>query len=717
MDSVVLVKGWKKGANWSFPRGKINKDEDDLDCAVREVYEETGLDLRAAGLVPTERKPRFIELPMREQQLRLYMFRDIPMDTKFQPRTRKEISKIQWYKLSELPAFRKKGGQNQNDNGPGPAVNKFYMVAPFLVPLKKWIYSQKKLDEKRAVSGAHGLLPHHLAADDVVTTEDDTWAPGYSEQQSHVPAIETLDGATRELQRLLKMQPPTQGLQSAPQEDKGTALLSILQSNSARTAPPMHQNAPLPHTSFDAAISELRQPRNPHHHTNLNPIHVLSQQPPPSFPFAPDHGNISWNQNQPPTLAHQTRNAPQFYPDMAGQQPPLPHPHGQPPQAQGLMPQNGLFQDQAASQHSSALHNIHLSPVHGQGQLPGQQNSQLPTGPGSAKLSGASLALLSAFKRDTGSDQNAPTAGHAAQPGSHSSPYLDHRVPGGSLNQSGETSGRGPAEQANVSELVGSSVQPKGDPHRSALLGMFKKSPSEASAHQSQGGSQQENHPTNIAQYPGQLRQPENMLLQQLQGSRVPANQQLSLEQLSIQPKKTQSPVPTYRGENPSPYQYHQSQYSQQQQTIRSPFAPSPGQQPQPPRILQRGQRFEDFASPAGQQPGPSPKTSPFVAHHVAQGVPGSAPGPSVGHSNADQTQRQEAPREQKKQLLSLFGKQAATGDVAPVSGMEPANAGDLPRSRVSSMASKGGETPISPAEQTFLLDYLQSVTNNAGRR
>ena len=33
MDECVLVKGWKKGANWSFPRGKINKDENDLDCA------------------------------------------------------------------------------------------------------------------------------------------------------------------------------------------------------------------------------------------------------------------------------------------------------------------------------------------------------------------------------------------------------------------------------------------------------------------------------------------------------------------------------------------------------------------------------------------------------------------------------------------------------------------------------------------------------------
>lgn len=41
MERVVLVKGWKKGASWSFPRGKINKDEKDLDCTIREVWEET----------------------------------------------------------------------------------------------------------------------------------------------------------------------------------------------------------------------------------------------------------------------------------------------------------------------------------------------------------------------------------------------------------------------------------------------------------------------------------------------------------------------------------------------------------------------------------------------------------------------------------------------------------------------------------------------------
>jgi mRNA-decapping enzyme subunit 2 len=68
MDHVLLVKGWKKGAKWSFPRGKINKDEPDLDCAIREVYEETGYDAKEAGLVPDDSDVKFIEMVMREQR-------------------------------------------------------------------------------------------------------------------------------------------------------------------------------------------------------------------------------------------------------------------------------------------------------------------------------------------------------------------------------------------------------------------------------------------------------------------------------------------------------------------------------------------------------------------------------------------------------------------------------------------------------------------------
>ena len=144
MDQVVLVKGWKKGANWSFPRGKINKDEDDLDCAVREVYEETGFDLRAAGLVKDATEMKHIEITMREQHMRLYVFRGIPLDTYFEPRTRKEISKIGWWKLHDLPTLSKARKSHDMVEERAGNPSKFYMVAPFLIPLKKWIAQQRR---------------------------------------------------------------------------------------------------------------------------------------------------------------------------------------------------------------------------------------------------------------------------------------------------------------------------------------------------------------------------------------------------------------------------------------------------------------------------------------------------------------------------------------------------------------------------------------------
>lgn len=150
LDSVLLVRGWKNGASWSFPRGKINKDEPDLDCAIREVWEETGFDVRKAGLVPKDEDVKYIEMSIRDQHMRLYVFRDVPIDTYFEPRTRKEIGKIQWYKLMELPTQKK--GKNRQSNGTAGDLashaNKFYMVAPFINGLKKWITQQKKLSKQ-----------------------------------------------------------------------------------------------------------------------------------------------------------------------------------------------------------------------------------------------------------------------------------------------------------------------------------------------------------------------------------------------------------------------------------------------------------------------------------------------------------------------------------------------------------------------------------------
>ncbi|OBT61345.1 hypothetical protein VE03_09312 [Pseudogymnoascus sp. 23342-1-I1] len=279
LDAVVLVKGWKKGANWSFPRGKINKDEDDLDCAVREVYEETGYDIRAAGLVPETEEVKYIDIPMREQHIRLYVFRDVPMDTHFEPRTRKEISKIEWYRLSDLPAFRKKTHQTGNDAEVAKNANKFYMVAPFLVPLKKWVQQQKKKDSERASNNQY--LSQY--ADEGQTEEEGFRSaiegfemPISNAHGASAPELNTMEGATAALHRLLKIQPATQGLQPSsvnaaqyPPGNTGDALLAILRGKPQGET----QQAPAqpPQRPSEFAYNSVPTQRNPQHQYSMNP--------------------------------------------------------------------------------------------------------------------------------------------------------------------------------------------------------------------------------------------------------------------------------------------------------------------------------------------------------------------------------------------------------------------------------------------------------------
>lgn len=397
MDSVVLVKGWKKGANWSFPRGKINKDEDDLDCAIREVYEETGLDLRAAGLVPPNDQVKYIEVTMKGQQLRLYVFRGIPMDTNFQPRTRKEISKIQWYKLSELPAFKKdkKGGHGQNADHKGSEAetavnnnnnsNKFYMVAPFLVPLKKWVSQQKKLD-------ARAMHNHSLAAysaqEEAVTEEETATQTEAAVDTDAKPAaaIDTLEGATRELQRLLKIQPPTQGIQQqappaeAQNRDAGEALMAILQAQGSKAQVSqgdamMQKQAAGEHQYFQPHApmypyqdGGVPQPSASHPHHDQQYPYAMPRPPPPyqqqpqsNFDFAPNaNANAHTQAHQPqsvpfgharppPPPAHQHQDHETAEPLMLSRQHygkdpiPLMHPQPLPPQVQQTLLTRGMF--------------------------------------------------------------------------------------------------------------------------------------------------------------------------------------------------------------------------------------------------------------------------------------------------------------------------------------------------------------------------------------
>lgn len=282
MDSAVLVKGWKKGANWSFPRGKINKDEDDLTCAIREVYEETGYDLEVAGLVPKDRHVKYIDLTIRDQDLRLYVFRGVPMDTHFEPKTRKEISKIQWWRISDLPSFHKKGQQHQVEAANN--ANKFYMVAPFIRSVRKWAIEQKNKDLARATSNQY--LSAGMSHDEFLTEEDQGAESNVPDAHPSVPNIFQLETALR---TALKIQPPTEGLQldaitaiQSPVRDSGQELLALLQGKTglSNLAPKSNLH---PETPQDHILTQPPFPKTPTHPQPRSSI-FQSFQPVPVFP-------------------------------------------------------------------------------------------------------------------------------------------------------------------------------------------------------------------------------------------------------------------------------------------------------------------------------------------------------------------------------------------------------------------------------------------------
>ncbi|CDR32703.1 m7GpppN-mRNA hydrolase dcap-2 [Caenorhabditis elegans] len=137
MDHVVLVQSYfAKGKNWGFPKGKINQAEPPRDAAIRETFEETGFDF---GIYSEKEKKfqRFIN----DGMVRLYLVKNVPKDFNFQPQTRKEIRKIEWFKIDDLPT-------DKTDELPAYLQgNKFYMVMPFVKDIQ--IYVQKEKEKLR----------------------------------------------------------------------------------------------------------------------------------------------------------------------------------------------------------------------------------------------------------------------------------------------------------------------------------------------------------------------------------------------------------------------------------------------------------------------------------------------------------------------------------------------------------------------------------------
>lgn len=111
---VLLVKD-RRSKLWSFPKGKCNRDEEDIQCARRELKEETGLVItedpvsthKLRGGVyfvfpVTSADGDFRQDPSETRGLETVP-RSVTSTTRFTPRFGWEIEEVSWWPLDTLP--------------------------------------------------------------------------------------------------------------------------------------------------------------------------------------------------------------------------------------------------------------------------------------------------------------------------------------------------------------------------------------------------------------------------------------------------------------------------------------------------------------------------------------------------------------------------------------------------------------------------------------
>eukprot|EP00730_Choanoeca_flexa_P000058 TRINITY_DN10026_c0_g1_i2.p1 TRINITY_DN10026_c0_g1~~TRINITY_DN10026_c0_g1_i2.p1 ORF type:complete len:300 (+),score=59.79 TRINITY_DN10026_c0_g1_i2:55-954(+) len=134
-DKVLMVKSFSK--TWGFPRGKIDKDEELSDCAVRETVEETGYD--CATKINAE---DYIELKDGNDRVnRLFIIEDVPEDFAFSTQTKGEIMDIQWFRVADLVKADAK-----------ELKKKFFTSNAFFKPLEKRL--QQRRSQRKVINEA-----------------------------------------------------------------------------------------------------------------------------------------------------------------------------------------------------------------------------------------------------------------------------------------------------------------------------------------------------------------------------------------------------------------------------------------------------------------------------------------------------------------------------------------------------------------------------------
>lgn len=110
MTKVLMVKGYESGAKWGYPKGKLKYRESTSTGAIREVNEETGLDISEF----LTRKSERLEINMHGKTNYLYIVKVSSEDRDLTPLCRGEVSAIQWIPIKTIPGA-EGSSMNQTD--------------------------------------------------------------------------------------------------------------------------------------------------------------------------------------------------------------------------------------------------------------------------------------------------------------------------------------------------------------------------------------------------------------------------------------------------------------------------------------------------------------------------------------------------------------------------------------------------------------------------
>ncbi|KAJ6005930.1 hypothetical protein N7451_003874 [Penicillium sp. IBT 35674x] len=729
MDEVVLVKGWKKGANWSFPRGKINKGEKDLDCAIREVYEETGFDVRNANLVEDDDAVKYIEISMREQHMRLYVFRGVPRDAYFEPRTRKEISKIEWYKLSELPTLKK----NKQDEGLAVAnANKFYMVAPFLHPLKKWISQQKKHVSKAQGGATYSQNEGYTSVDENGFQTSDSMFPSAAAHgvpvPSDLPEVTSVEDASSHLKRLLNINggvstpAQTQAAQpaqpAAVDQSKSNALLELLRQGSQDAVPQVRNAANAPPTLPMAQAPHLAPnffPGFPQQQQHMAPTNFMQQTSAQPFYNGPPQANMQ-HAHFPPVSHPELSGSPAVQqihpmhtPSYQNRQPVF-QSNASAPQRQGTAPfqQTG---DPQFSQQAQPSQNMGA-------RVPPASKLPPPT------LNSQSLALLGMFKNEAAQSPRSPQVATLAAPEQgHVKARKTSQHQDSLLNLF-----KGPATSPAPPpvELSGNPVPQA--PSAPAEVQILQRAHQQAS-HNTQRGPGASKMGQTAATVPGPLNMPQFEAIAKStprKGPNGPSRKNNFNRRDHQQTQQLSSPITILP--RPQSSKRDASISGLNMQTIQ-PSNQSPAPQPQAPepikpfqpQILRRSEKagYENLMVKTS-------KTENLDRTSPAPGIQTQTQTQTAAPHNFDR--RPSQTNAQKEALLSLFGKpglspsptsaaqpdhhaMAVSGLVSPLSSRHfPSSGESLSRHGTPSETDMVPNRIASPNHKAFLLGYLQSA-------